>query len=167
MKRRVLNVAKISALILSPIFLLLGVVVLSGLSRPKPPPSGVIPFSPQRPEFSLSQSDAPAPSPSSLERFQVSMDELRTWDKNPWQSSYRYLGDHFFKLESSTDPADIEKLAQIRARAKELSERVLARYPELAVTYKDVPDEENGFLQWLDFMERYSDTLEKGLHLPY
>lgn len=51
---------------------------------------------------------------------------------------------------------------KVRQMADRWYEELLARHPEMAVTYKDVPDAENGFLKLLDFMDRYQD----GYMLP-
>ena len=45
-------------------------------------------------------------------------------------------------------------------------EELLAKHPEMAVTYKDVPDAENGFLKLLDFADRYGSGGDRGLDLP-
>ena len=44
---------------------------------------------------------------------------------------------------------------KVRQMADRWYEELLAKHPEMAVTYKDVPDAENGFLKLLDFMDRY------------
>ena len=81
---------KIGAFILSPILVLMGVILLSGSGRPKPPPSGVIPFPAKRPVYSYSEAQNSSPNYSSLEKFRLSLDSLNTWDKNPWRERNEY-----------------------------------------------------------------------------
>jgi hypothetical protein len=49
------------------------------------------------------------------------------------------------------DAAEREKARRVDA----LYEGVMARHPGLAVTYKDVPDDRNGFLKWCEFEKRH------------
>lgn len=59
------------------------------------------------------------------------------------------------RIRGTGRPAEPERSQKaIRAAADRWYEEILSRHPELAVTYKDVPDDENGFLQWLDFIDR-------------
>jgi hypothetical protein len=83
-------------------------------------------------------------------------ENLMKWEYNPWKIQQNTFGDHYFKLLDSKNPAD-------RARAKELQrlgdaqfQKLLARYPELAPPLKNVPDDRNGFLKWLEFSERFN-----------
>ena len=50
-----------------------------------------------------------------------------------------------------------------RGNPEVLYRRALERHPELAVTYRDVPDERNGFLKWVEFEKRFAG---KSLNLP-
>ena len=43
---------------------------------------------------------------------------------------------------------------------------LLEKHPELAVSFKDVPDDRNGFLQLLNFTDRFGEYGGKGLPLP-
>jgi hypothetical protein len=43
---------------------------------------------------------------------------------------------------------------------------ILEKHPEMKVTFKDVPDERNGTLQLLDFMDRFGKGGADGLPLP-
>ena len=52
---------------------------------------------------------------------------------------------------ASGDEAEREKARRLNA----LYEAVMAKHPGLAVTYKDVPDERNGFLKWSQFEQRH------------
>ena len=87
-------------------------------------------------------------------------DSLMTWEMNPWKREWRGEGDHYRRLSESDDPADIALLAKIRADARELYEQALERYPELAIEYRNVPDEENGFLKWLEFSEKFENEAD-------
>lgn len=51
----------------------------------------------------------------------------------------------------SGDTAEREKARRVNA----LYEATLARHPGLAVTYKDVPDDRNGFLKWCQFEKHH------------
>jgi len=55
---------------------------------------------------------------------------------------------------------------EIRRLADRWYEELLAKHPEMAVAYKDVPDAENGFLKLLDFADRYGPGGGRGLDLP-
>lgn len=68
---------------------------------------------------------------------------------------------------SSAEQRKARKSAkEIRHLADQLYEEFLAKHPEIAVTYKDVPDRENGFLRLLDFADRHDAAGGKGLSLP-
>ena len=51
----------------------------------------------------------------------------------------------------SGDAAEREKARRVNA----LYEATLAKHPGLAVTYKDVPDDRNGYLKWCQFEQRH------------
>ena len=51
----------------------------------------------------------------------------------------------------SGDAAEREKARRVNA----LFAAVMAKHPGLAVTYKEVPDERNGFLKWCEFEKRH------------
>ena len=55
---------------------------------------------------------------------------------------------------------------EIRRLADEWYQEFLAKHPEMAVAYRDVPDKENGFLQLLEFADRHDAAGGKGLSLP-
>jgi hypothetical protein len=59
----------------------------------------------------------------------------------------------------SGDAAEREKVRRVNA----LYEATLAKHPGLAVTYKDVPDDRNGYLKWRQFEQRYPNG---SLDLP-
>ncbi len=75
---------------------------------------------------------------------------------NPWKKNGEGFGEHYEKLKKSKDPADQQKLAEIHKFADEWFQRILERHPDMAVTYKDVPAEQNGFLKLLDLLDRFS-----------
>jgi hypothetical protein len=82
-------------------------------------------------------------------------DEVMSWEHNPWKAQPNSFGNHYFELLGSSDPKDQALVLEIRRLGELLHQRVLERYPELAVTFKDVPPEKNGFLKWLEFIERF------------
>lgn len=55
---------------------------------------------------------------------------------------------------------------EIRRLADERYHEFLAKHPEMAVAYRDIPDKENGFLQLLEFADRHDASGGKGLDLP-
>lgn len=92
-------------------------------------------------------------------------DEVMTWEHNPWKVQPNTFGNHYFELLASSDPKDQALVLEIRRLGELLHKRVLERYPELAVTFKDVPPEKNGFLKWLEFSERFdADPSRPGEH---
>lgn len=126
----------------------------------KPPVPGVIIFPATRPMDSPTtarQSGGPRSSGGgwSLDWLQGHYENLMAWDRNPWKRRKTGFGDHYFDLLASTNPADRAKAAEIRKQAQFLYQQVLKRYPELAVTLREVPAERNGFLQLLDLLERF------------
>ena len=55
---------------------------------------------------------------------------------------------------------DIQRLAEKWYR------EILEKHPEMKLSFKDVPDERNGFLQFLNFMDRFGKYGADGLPLP-
>ena len=61
------------------------------------------------------------------------------------------------RATGSQRPPDSKRSEKrIRAEAEEWYARIIATHPEMAVAYKDVPNEQNGFLQWQLFLDRCS-----------
>ena len=89
----------------------------------------------------------------------LSVDSLMQWDYNPWKPKPVWAGEHLMKLRYSKDPSDQAKLEDINKRAAEWFQRVLARHPDMAVEYQDVPDDENGLLRMLDFVKQFGDAV--------
>lgn len=90
---------------------------------------------------------------------------LMTWKLNPWKNKFdKQFGSHFDTLKSSDNPEDQKKARELLKLGKEWYERILVRYPELAVTYKDLPEDQNGLLQWKRFEKRLRDA--KDPHSP-
>jgi hypothetical protein len=58
-------------------------------------------------------------------------------------------------LWESVDLGDREKAEELRGVYDAEFEKVVADYPELKPVWKKVPDAENGFLAWLDFLEKH------------
>lgn len=72
-----------------------------------------------------------------------------------WFQLEKISGQTWARIRGTGRPAEPERSQKaIRAAADRWYEEILARHPELAVTWKEVPDDENGFLQWLDFIDR-------------
>ena len=94
--------------------------------------------------------------------FMSRFEDLMSWDMNPWHRTRRSFGSHYFDLIGSDNPADQEKVRELRVKADELFQQILQRYPELAIEFRDVPDEKNGFLQWLAFSKRMDELSGEG-----
>jgi hypothetical protein len=89
---------------------------------------------------------------------------LMTSNLNPWRNEWSgsSFGSRIDALANSDRPEDQEKYKQLMRQAKEWYDRLLARYPELAVTYKSLPAEKNGLLQWYRFQKRITDAARKS-----
>ncbi|RYD23001.1 MAG: hypothetical protein EOP88_05910 [Verrucomicrobiaceae bacterium] len=85
-----------------------------------------------------------------------SMEDLMRWEHNPWKlaGDRPHPASHFLDMLASKDPKEQAKAREIQRLAEEWLKKLMERYPELAVTPHPVPDERNGFLQWLDFSAR-------------
>ncbi len=82
------------------------------------------------------------------------LDRVMTWQLNPWKKRDG-LGYHYQVLQESDKPDDVAELARLRQIGKEWHERILARYPELAIKrLGDVPEEANGTHQWNELVKR-------------
>ena len=141
----------------------------------KPPVPGVITFPAARPiDSPTTARQAAGPRSSggggwSLDWLLGRYEELMAWDRNPWKRPKTGFGDHYFALLASKNPADRAKAAEIRRQAQFLYQQVLKRYPELAVTLRDVPAERNGFLKLLELLERFQPDPSQphpGIQLP-
>lgn len=86
--------------------------------------------------------------------FEKTYEDVMKWEHNPWKRNPDGFGDHFMELLGSKDPRDRAKARELMRLAEGWYERLKERYPELAITMRDVPDERNGFLQWLNFADR-------------
>ncbi len=118
---------------------------------------GEIQFSGERPIFKgntqISTNSSPAFYPS--EWVEEGYENVMRWKYNPWKrSGFLEYGGHYQRMLKSTDPADIARCKEIQQRVEEWYQKLLLRYPEMAVTMKTVPDDQNGFLKWLEFSER-------------
>lgn len=76
---------------------------------------------------------------------------------SPWLQEMRlpddyYLG-RYHVLSSSKDAADQKKVAELKQEADVLYQWMLQKHPELQVEYREVPPEQNQFLQWWQFLE--------------
>ncbi|RYD33653.1 MAG: hypothetical protein EOP87_10625, partial [Verrucomicrobiaceae bacterium] len=100
--------------------------------------------------------------------LEKSYEDLMQWDYNPWKRKPGQFGNHFFDLQMSADPKDKAKVSELLRLAGAWHKRLLERYPELAVEMRNVPDERNGFLKWLEFCERLEDGNTKGsVKIPF
>lgn len=136
-----------------------------------PPERGEIIFSGKRPDFTTKERRASKPQSNvslwSMDWLQDKYEKLMTWDKNPWKIKFSDFGNHYQRLLESKNPVDIARAKELRRLADALHQRLLERYPELAVAAKHVPPDRNGFLKWLEFSERFSSKSQpKGLDFP-
>ncbi|QJE94381.1 hypothetical protein [Luteolibacter luteus] len=77
-------------------------------------------------------------------------------------------------LESAAAPAKSDKDRSKPARSdrefQQLADKwyqeIVEKHPELAINFKDVPDDQNGFLQLLNFTDRFGQYGADGLPLP-
>lgn len=94
--------------------------------------------------------------------FEETFENVMTWEHNPWKRNSSAFGDHFAKLYPSKDPKDQAKVRELRRLAEAWHQKLRLRFPELAVPMRNVPDERNGFLKWLDFADRMEAGMTKG-----
>jgi len=59
-----------------------------------------------------------------------------------------------FRLARSSKVVDRKRAIQLQQDYDAIFAKVLARHPELVPDWKSIPDEENGFLQWLNFCDQ-------------
>ena len=104
------------------------------------------------------------------EWFEEGYENLMKWEYNPWKTSkYDSFGGHYLKLLGSDAPADKAYCRQIERQVEAWYQKLLRRYPEMAVTMKTIPDEQNGFLKWLEFSEKMKAANPKvatGIDFP-
>lgn len=130
---------------------------------------GEIVFSAQRPDRGATPSRRNARPPvaeaagSSLDWLTQQYENLMAWQHNPWKRERQTFGSHYFKLLEARDPATKAKVKELKRLGDALLQRVLERYPELAVASKNVPPERNGFLRWLEFAERFNPDAKRGV----
>lgn len=90
------------------------------------------------------------------EEIHARFEDVMTWDRNPWKRPRKDgFGGHYLTLSGSSDPMDRARAQELQRLAKVWLARVTDKYPELRAEPRVVPDEQNGFLQWLDFAERH------------
>lgn len=95
---------------------------------------------------------------------------VMTADFNPWKRKGSKLGERLSRLHYTGDPATRQEYERLRKLAREWSERIVARYPELAVQEdKDVPDERNGLLTVIKLLKSSVDgNGKRGIpSMPY
>ena len=159
----------ISILVLLPVALVFitGMIPMLGDSR-KPRIAGKLDFPKERPEFVPRSPERNQDRSESGFRFSSdwlgqSYEKLMTWEHNPWKRQHTSFGTHCMRLMSSDLPSDKEKARDIQRIADDLLLKLLARYPEFAISNRSVPPERNGFLKWLELSERIDvDPNRKG-----
>ncbi|RYD23004.1 MAG: hypothetical protein EOP88_05925 [Verrucomicrobiaceae bacterium] len=95
------------------------------------------------------------------------MDALMEWEHNPWKDEWkrdRSFGKRLSELERSDRPEDKAELERLKKLGREWYERILSRYPELAMQPdKEIPRAENGFLQWQELLKRVKESGKDGI----
>ncbi|RYD39452.1 MAG: hypothetical protein EOP85_15910, partial [Verrucomicrobiaceae bacterium] len=103
----------------------------------------------------------------SMDWFDDGMDAVMEWDYNPWKGKWKRdnrFGQRIDQLAKSGRPEDKAELERLRKLGREWYERILARYPDLAVKPdRDIPREQNGFFQWQSYLKRLSEGNEGGI----
>lgn len=123
-------------------------------ARPIP---GEITFKNAKPEMRRTTTVSARTSPSfgwPMDWFEKGYESLMTWEYNPWKRPSMEFGEHYFKLIDSKNPRDRAKCRELQRLAEAWHQKLRLRFPELAVALRNVPDERNGFLKWLDFFDR-------------
>ncbi|MEO7100988.1 MAG: hypothetical protein ABI162_16650, partial [Luteolibacter sp.] len=100
----------------------------------------------------------------SMEWFEEGYENLMKWEYNPWKTNKPDdFGCHYLKLLGSNSPSDKAYCREMERRIEAWYQKLLLRYPEMAVAMKTVPDDQNGFLKWLEFSERWKTTHGPGV----
>ncbi|MEO5913487.1 MAG: hypothetical protein ABIS50_04590 [Luteolibacter sp.] len=138
-------------------------------ARPIP---GEITFSHAKPEVSGNTTVSARKITSfrwSMDWFEESYEDLMEWKHNPWKRNPDGFGGHTFELLGSKDPRDQAKASELRRLVEACHQKLLLRFPELAVTMKSIPDDQNGFLKWLDLLDKIKAANPKvvpGIDFP-
>jgi hypothetical protein len=91
--------------------------------------------------------------------YEEGISELGDWGLDTRKAGPQPLfGSRFHALRDSKVPQDLERYGELMKLGKEWYERILPRYPELAVAYKNIPEEKNGLLQWQRFEKRLRES---------
>lgn len=102
-----------------------------------------------------------------LDWIEESYENLMSWDYNPWKRPSIGFGEHYFGLQSSKDPRDQAKCRELQRLAEASYQRLLLRFPELSVPLRNVPDDRNGFLKWVEFSEKFKNDHDyKSIEFP-
>jgi hypothetical protein len=141
---------------------------LSALAAPR------IPGMPVFPQARLADQAPSALKPDLVTRGRKAVDwledrhwDLLTWDRNPWKRpGPPGFGEHYFEMLKSNKPADQASLATVRHWSGPLYRQLQRRYPELAIPLKPVPDDRNGFLEWLELSERVEADPSQDFAFP-
>lgn len=114
---------------------------------------------PPKKHFSLLSADLWSRSGDAGEWLGDGFDALVAWEYNPWRNEWKRdrpgFGGRLRRLEESNRPEDKAELERLRKLGREWYERIVARYPELAIGEdRKIPREQNGFLQWHELLAR-------------
>ncbi|RYD20116.1 MAG: hypothetical protein EOP88_16345 [Verrucomicrobiaceae bacterium] len=95
------------------------------------------------------------------------MDALMMSPANPWRNDGSAA--RFYHLQFSKDPAEQAEYQRLKKLGREWYERILARYPELAMEPgKEVPAERNGLLKLTELFKRLGNgTTGEMVYVPY
>lgn len=90
-----------------------------------------------------------------LDWLEEGYESVMRWEYNPWKTKPLPLFDHYFKLMNSKDPLDQAKIQELQRLAAAMHQKLLLRFPELAVELRHIPDDRNAFLKWLELRDRF------------
>jgi hypothetical protein len=114
---------------------------------------------------SMSQVKSVALKVVSIALLALGVGALLVWSKDRRHPVTREVREACRELKAL--PQDSPEFAAAWDRHRDrLYEMVLARHPELVVSYKEVPDERNGFLKWVAFEAKHRDQGAEPLSIP-
>jgi hypothetical protein len=83
------------------------------------------------------------------------MDALMASDLNPWKQHRHQFGQRLHELKHSDKTEDLAEYQRLLRLGKEWYDRILARYPDLALPPgKNVPEERNALHHWQELAKR-------------
>lgn len=99
--------------------------------------------------------------------FGEGVESVMTWKHNPWRRERVHVGKRLRELRDSTDPADQAEYQRLKKLGREWQERLLERYPELALPKdKELPEEKNAFLKLMALFKEIDGTRGGSSPLP-